>query len=116
MKTETRLWIWVILLVLLLTGAISLGDIFSFILYTIGFIILMGLIGVLIFRYRIRRAQRLAEERGEPFAGYTWHFGGFSNTTRPQNPNEGRVKIKTGPRPKKRVNDDVGEYVDFKEN
>lgn len=116
MRSEIRLWIWIILLFLLLTGAISLGDIFSFIFGIVGFLILLALIGTLVFRYKVRRAQREASERGEEFKGYTWNFGGYQNTSRPQNPDEGRVRVKSAPKPKKRVSDDVGEYVDFKEN
>ncbi len=116
MRSETRLWIWIILLFLLLTGAISLGDIFSIIFYFVGILIFVALVGALIFRYKVRRAQREASERGEEFKGYTWNFGGYQNTSRPQNPDEGRVRVKSAPKTKKRVSDDVGEYVDFKEN
>lgn len=116
MRSDIRLWIWIILLVLVLTGAISLGDIFSFIFYFVGIIILIALVGVLLFRYRVRRAQREAAERGEEFRGYTWRFGGYENTSRPRNPEEGKIRVKTAPNTKKRVSDDVGEYVDFKEN
>ncbi len=116
MRSEIKLWGWILLLVLLLTGAISLGDIFSFFLYIIGLLILGALIVALIFRRRVRKAQREAYERGEEFRGYTWNFGGYENTSRPRNPEEGRVKVKTTVHTKKRVSDDVGEYVDFKEH
>ena len=116
MRSEIRLWIGIIVLFLLLTGAISLGDIFSFIFGIVGFLILLALIGSLIFRYKVRRAQREASERGEEFKGYTWNFGGYENTSRPHNPDEGKVRVKTTPNTRKRVSDDVGEYVDFKEN
>lgn len=115
MRSETRLWIWIIVLFLLLTGTISLGDIFSVIFHIVGFFILVFLVIALIFRYRVSRAQRQAEEQGQEFKGYTWNFGGFQNTSRPKNPDEGRVRVKSAPQPKKRVNDNVGEYVDFKE-
>lgn len=116
MRSEIKLWGWILLLVLLLTGAISLGDVFSFFLYIIGLLILVALVGALIFRRRVRKAQREASERGEEFRGYTWHFGGYENTSRPRNPEEGKVRVKTTVRAKKRVSDDVGEYVDFKEH
>lgn len=116
MRSETWTWVWIIVLFLLLTGAISLGDIFSFIFGIVGFLIMMALIFSLIFRHRVRRAQREASERGGEFKGYTWNFGGYQNTSRPRNPEEGRVRVKTSAQPKKRVSDDVGEYVDFKEN
>ena len=115
MRSETRLWIWIIVLFLLLTGTISLGDIFSFVFHIIGFIILAFLIASLVLRYRVARAQRQAAERGEEFKGYQWHFGGSQNTSRPSNPDEGKVRVKSATKPKKRVNENVGEYVDFKE-
>ena len=115
MRSETWTWIWIIVLILLLTGTISLGDIFGLIFGIIGFLILLALIGSLIFRHRVRRAQQEASSRGEEFRGYTWNFGGYQNTSRPRNPEEGKVRVKSAPKPKKRVNDNVGEYVDFKE-
>lgn len=116
MRSDFSIWMWIIVLFLLLTGTISLGDIFGLIFGIIGFFIMMALIGVLIFRYKVRKAQREASERGEEFRGYTWRFGGFQNTSRPSNPNEGRVRVDGGTTTKKRVSDDVGEYVDFKED
>ena len=116
MRSETWTWIWIIVLFLLLTGVISLGDIFGLIFGIVGFLIMLALIGSLIFRYKIRKAQREAQERGEEFRGYTWNFGGYQNTSRPRNPEEGKVRVKTAPKTTKRVSNDVGEYVDFKEN
>lgn len=116
MRSEISTWIWIIVILLLLTGAVTFGDIISFIFSFIGVLILGGLIISLIFRYRIRRAMRDADERGEEFKGYTRNFGGYQNTSRPRNPDEGKVRIKDSTQPKKRVSDDVGEYVDFKEN
>ncbi len=115
MRSDLGTIIWIVVLVLLLTGAISLGDIFSLIFSTIGFIILVALVASLVFRHRIRRAMNEANERGEEFKGYTWNFGGYQNTSRPRNPNEGRVSVKSVPNTQKRVSEDVGEYVDFKE-
>ena len=115
MRSETRLWIWIIVLFLLLTGTISLGDIFSVVFHIIGFIILAFLIFALVFRHKVARAQREAEQRGEEFKGYSWNFGGFQNTSRPRNPDEGKVRVESAPKSQKRVKDDVGEYVDFKE-
>lgn len=116
MRSDFSTILWIIVLLLLLSGAISLGDIFSLIFGVIGFLILVALVGSLIFRHRIRQAMRDADARGEEFRGYTWNFGGYQNTSRPRNPNEGKVSVKSMPQTKKRVNEDVGEYVDFKEN
>lgn len=115
MRSELGTWIWIMVLLLLLTGTISLGDIFGLIFGFFGFIILILLILSLVFRSRVRRAQRQADERGEEFGGYTWHFGGYENTSRPRNPNEGKVSVKGTAKSRKRVKDNVGEYVDFEE-
>ena len=53
--------------------------------------------------------------RGGGFGGFS---GGFSERTRStnKNPNEGEVKVfTTSEQPQKRVNDSVGDYVDFEE-
>lgn len=111
-----RYWILIFLLMLTLTGAITIGDIFSFIFGVIGFALLLALVGNLVLRYRIIKARRQAEERGEEFKGYTWHFGSHSHTYGTQNPDEGHVKVSRTEKPKKKkVNKDVGEYVDFEE-
>ena len=73
MRSETWTWIWIVVLILLLTGTISLGDIFSLIFGVIGFFILLALIGSLIFRHRVRRAQQ--EVLRQPIFDYA---GGFS--------------------------------------
>ena len=111
------------LLVLTLTGAITLGDIFGFIFGVIGIIVLVALVGLLVLRIRIAKARKAAEARGEQFTGYTWHFGSHSHTyggdhqQQPRNnPNEGRVKVSRTEAPKKKkVSKNVGEYVDFEE-
>lgn len=116
MRYETRFWIGMIVLFLLLSGAITLGDIFGVIFTIIGFFLLLAIVGMAIFRSRVRRAQREAASRGEEFKGYSWHFGGQRENTSPRhNPDEGKVTVERTVRPKKRVNEDVGEYVDFEE-
>ena len=114
-----RYWLLIMLLVLTLTGAITLGDIFSFVFGAIGFVALAVLIISIVWRIRIAKLRREAEARGEQFSGYTWHFGGGERGARRQSSNtsdEGRVRVSRTEAPKqKRVRKDVGEYVDFKE-
>ena len=109
----------IMLLVLTLTGAITLGDIFGFIFAVVGVIVLAALVGLIVLRIRIAKARKAAEARGEQFTGYTWHFGGGERGTHRQSANtsdEGRVRVSRTEAPKqKRVSKDVGEYVDFKE-
>lgn len=124
MRSDFSLIFWIVLLVLLLSGTITLGGIFSFIFYIIGFFILLSLIGTLIFRYRMRKIQQQMNEQGAQqgaqYRTYTWHFGGGHQSAEKTNSsqanrNEGRVRVETSVKPQKRVNDDVGEYVDFEE-
>jgi predicted lipid-binding transport protein (Tim44 family) len=126
MRSDLSLIFWIVLLGLMLTGTISFGSILSFIFGVIGFFILLALIGTLIFRHRLRKMQREAQEQSGPsgaYRTYTWHFGGGHNgnssshtsSRHHSNPNEGRVSVDSIPRTQKRVNEDVGEYVDFKE-
>lgn len=117
-----RYWLLIFLLMLTLTGAITLGDIFGFIFGVIGIIVLVALVGLLVLRIRIAKARKAAEARGEQFTGYTWHFGSHTNgstghtTNTHANPNEGRVKVSRTVAPKKKkVSKNVGEYVDFEE-
>ncbi len=110
------------LLVLTLTGAITLGDIFGFIFGVIGIVTLVALIGLIVLRIKIAKARKAAEARGEQFTGYTWHFGSHTNGSTGHtanthtNPDEGRVRVSRTMAPKKKkVNKNVGEYVDFEE-
>ena len=112
----------IIMLVLALTGFISLGDIFGFIFGVIGIVILIALVGLIVLRIRIAKARKAAEARGEQFTGYTWHFGSHGNgstghtSNTHTNPDEGRVRVSRTEAPKKKkVNKNVGEYVDFEE-
>ncbi len=119
-----RYWLLIILLMLTLTGAITLGDIFRVIFGVLGFLLLVALVFNIVLRVRINKARREAEARGEEFRGYTWHFGSNGSngsnghtTHTHTNPDEGRVSVSRMATPKKKkVNKNVGEYVDFKED
>lgn len=117
-----RYWLLIMLLVLTLTGAITLGDIFGFIFAVVGVIVLAALVGLIVLRIRIAKARKAAEARGEQFTGYTWHFGSHANGSTGHtanthtNPDEGRVRVSRTVAPnKKKVSKNVGEYVDFEE-
>lgn len=110
----------IILLMLTFTGVITLGDIFGFIFGVMLLILLVVLIGGIVMRYRINKARREAEARGEEFTGYTWHFGSRTRTSGAQGSQqatpEGRVRVSRTEAPKqKKVSKNVGEYVDFEE-
>ncbi len=104
--------------------------------------LLLLLIPLFVFWRLYRQARRIEREGGKAKGGFGdfhtffdgvggdnrggyWNsrrgrggFGGFSrgfNNTQ-QNPNEGDVKVyTTSEQPQKRVNDNVGDYVDFEE-
>lgn len=103
-----------LLLLILAVGAPSvLVGIANFILYFMLTILFLIAVAVLVFRYRINRLRREMEQQGG-FAQdgaqrrtYTW---------RSAQRREGDVKVyKTSETPEKRVNDSVGEYVEFEE-
>ncbi len=108
----------IVLLVLLLFGIVSLGDILNVIFYIVGGIILLGLVGALIFKIHLSRLRRKIEREGNDptgsFRTYTWNFGGNRETRKKER--EGEVTVKTSARSQKKVvNSNVGDYVDFED-
>ncbi len=82
-----------------------------FILYAMLSIVLLVLVLVLLFRWRLGRVQREMQEQ----FGREFRRDGFGGP-RPQNGREGDVKIyATSDKPEKRVSSDVGDYVEFEE-
>lgn len=122
MRIDLGCIFWVLLLSLLFTGSVTLGSVLSTIFYIIAGFVLLALIGSYILRRRLIKMQQQAQEQGAHYRTYTWNFGGgrqsnHTNTHSSQtNPNEGRVSVESAPKPQKRINEDVGEYVDFEEN
>ena len=111
-----------LLIVILALGAPALlKGIALFILYFFMGLVILAVVLMLVFRWRIYKVRRQMEERfGEGFGDRTQ--GGF----RPRNPGspfaerdrgrEGEVRVhKTAGTPEKRVSKDVGDYVDFEE-
>ena len=75
-------------------------------------ILLLGVVFVLLFRYRVNKLRReMGQQGGFSQEGprrrtYTWY----------SRRDEGDVKVyKTSATPEKRINDSVGEYVEFEE-
>lgn len=99
------------LLILVLGGVISLGDIFSVIFYVIIGLLALVLIGGVLFRAKIRRMQREAEQQGRSWTGYHPFEQRGNKSSR-----EGDVELKrTSARKAKTVSRTVGEYVDFED-
>ncbi|MBP3483360.1 MAG: DUF4834 family protein [Alistipes sp.] len=91
---------------LMLLIAIAAPWVFSFMLYVVLGIILLSLISTALFAWHLRRVQRRMEDELRNNADYT------ARGRR----KEGDVRIyQTTDAPEKKVNDDVGEYVDFEE-
>lgn len=123
----------VLLIVLLIAGAPVLLDVAFFFLYFIFGLILVGVVAVLIFRWKLRRMQRQMNDQFNSYhqserqsQGGFWgfngmggqSFGGFSGygESSADHNTEGDVKVhRTQAAPKKKVAKDVGDYIDFEE-
>lgn len=114
MRAGAGTYILVILLVLLLFGLVSIGDILSVAFYIVmGFLALI-IIVFLILRFRINRIRRRMEESGEEFRAYRW--GNMGGRFRSQRKSEGDVTVeRTSQSYKKKVSSDVGEYVEYED-
>lgn len=109
----------VLLIVVLAVGAPALlRGLALFILYFIMGLLFLGVALLLLFRWRLHRAQREMERQfGEGF-GPRAGFGGQGASPRggTRRGAEGEVRVhKTSASPEKRVAEDVGDYVDFEE-
>lgn len=95
--------------VLALAAPSLLKGVAAFVLYMfLGFFLLIGILLLLLFRWRIYRVQRGMEEQ----FGRGFRTGDASGQRR----REGDVRVhKTGGVPEKRISRDVGDYVDFEE-
>ena len=103
MRTGVGTYILIILVILILFGLVSIGDILSVAFYIVMGFIALVLIGILIFRYRMNRLRRQMEEQGETFRTYTW--GGGRN----QKKKDGEITVQqTETSSKKVVSNEVG--------
>ncbi|HIW97183.1 MAG TPA: DUF4834 domain-containing protein [Candidatus Tidjanibacter gallistercoris] len=112
MRAGIGTYILIILVVLILFGLVSIGDVLSVAFYIImGFLALI-LIGILVFRYRMNRLRREMEAGGETFRTYTWG----SPRTRTQRKKDGEVTVQhTETSSHKVVSSEVGDYVEYEE-
>lgn len=101
------------LLILVIFGVVSLGDVLSVVGYVILGVIVLVLIAAVVVSYRINRLRRRMDDEGETGSYNTWSFG---TRQRHSQRKEGDVTIeKPSQQGEKRVNDKVGDYVDFEE-
>lgn len=100
----------IILIMLMVFAPSALGAI----VIGVGIALLVLLLIPIFMLYRLRRAGRKFEEQMREQA----RQGGFYNNTKQQHQQQdtGNVKVyTTNEQPRKRINDDVGDYVDFEE-
>lgn len=110
MRTGVGTYILIILVILILFGLVSIGDILSVAFYIVMGFIALVLIGILIFRYRMNRLRRQMEEQGETFRTYTWSGG------RNQKKKDGEITVQqTETSSKKVVSNEVGDYVEYED-
>lgn len=95
----------------MLFGLISVGDVLSLVFYIILGVVILGIIGVLAFRYKMNRMRREMEENGETFRGYSWGSGRAQ-----QGKKDGEVTIqRTQAAEEKKVSSSVGDYVEYED-
>lgn len=110
-----------IIVILALGAPALLKGIALFILYFFMGLILLIVVLMLVFRWRIYKVRKQMEEQfGEGFRQQPGQggFGGFGSPFAEQQrkQREGEVKVhKTPGAPEKRVSKDVGDYVEFEE-
>ena len=104
--------------ILLVMIAVFAPGLFGAIFIGIGIVVLLLLAIPIIGIFKLRRMSRKIEDEArqqQDFGGQGFG-GGFSGQNRTRNSNEGEVKVYTTEEAtEKRVNDKVGEYVDFEE-
>ncbi|MBQ3260186.1 MAG: DUF4834 family protein [Alistipes sp.] len=97
--------------IVVLAIAIVAPSLLGYMFYALLALVVLAVLSFAIFAWRLRRVQRDMHEqfrRAGEQAGYRQY--------RRRSGNEGDVSIHATPAmPEKRVSDDVGEYVDFKE-
>ena len=112
-----------LLIVILALGAPALlKGIALFILYFLMGIVVLAIVLMLVFRWRIYKVRKQMEEQfGEGFGeqtrgGFRQRNSGSPFADRERRGREGEVRVhKTAGTPEKRVSKDVGDYVDFEE-
>ena len=107
-----------IVIVLMVFGVISLGDVLSVVFYIFMGILLLILIGVLTFRHRINRLRKEAERQaaeGQHTGGYA-AGGAYARGGRRERRPEGEVTVeRTAASRDKVVSNEIGSYVEYEE-
>ena len=115
MRSNVFNYVLIILVVLIIFGVISFGDVLSVIFYIFMGILLLVLIGVLMFRYRMRRIRREMERQASK-GGASYRTSGNRSREQGQRP-EGEITVKQtqSRNSTKKVSSQVGDYVEYEE-
>lgn len=114
MRTGIGTYILIILLVLILFGLISIGDVLSVVFYIIAGVLGLAVIGAVIFRIKMNRIRKQMQEGGNTYRTYTWGMGGARN--REQKKKDGEITVQqTQSTVEKTVRNEVGDYVEYEE-
>lgn len=108
---NTPLFVFIILAIL-----VTAPSLLGYMLYAILGLIILGVAAFGILAWRMRRAQREVMDQFRKQGEKSDHQQYSYRSSRRKAQNEGDVSIHaTTAMPEKRISDDVGEYVDFKE-
>ena len=99
------------ILLMALASPSMVAGVFKVILYIVMFFILMMLLGGLYLNYRIKRLRRQAEEQQMRNASGSYRNYGHKT----QQPREGEVSVHQTEPQEKKINKNVGDYVDFED-
>ncbi len=101
---------------LLIAIAIAAPSLLGFMFYAVLGVVILVIFAFAIFAWRLQRVQREMQEQFRKAGEQAGHQQYNYRSSRHKRGNEGDVSIHATPSmPEKKVSDDVGEYVDFKE-
>lgn len=114
MRNGIGTYILIIVLVLMLFGLISVGDVLSVFFYIIIGVVVLALVAALAFRIYIARIRKKMEEGGQAGRSYSYSWG--SPRSRESKKRDGDVTVQqTDASHSKVVSTEVGDYVEFEE-
>ncbi len=116
MRVNIGGYILLILIVLMVFGVISFGDVLSVVFYIFMGIVLLVLIGVLLFGHRLNRLRREAQRQEAGGGSYGRYGRGDGSRSRYARRPEGEVTVEgTEISRTKVVSSDIGSYVEYEE-
>ena len=103
------------ILLLALASPSMVAGVFKVILYIVMFFILIILLGGLYLSYRINRLRRQAEDQMRGGNGTYSRSTYREYGNQPKQPREGEVSVHQTEPKEKKINSNVGDYVDFED-